>query len=169
VGISEEDFAKSFKFYHQTDANGLDRIYMFPQDFIAQSTIALYGQDVTNPTGYKNGVMPTGAYLAPASGPDCVQYLAAMCPGTKYTRIVDGPWFYRTDMSFVKRFNSGKGTRIEFRLDIFNIFDNVNFVATTRTGSNPVSNWDVTAAATDLNAAQDPGGRITQYSLRFTW
>jgi hypothetical protein len=27
----------------------------------------------------------------------------------------------------------------------------------------------VNQAATDLSAAQDPGGRITQFSLRFTW
>jgi hypothetical protein len=98
-----------------------------------------------------------------------------MCPGTALTRIVDGPWFFRADMSFVKQFNTGKGTRIEARMDIFNIFDNVNFVATTR-GANPgaapgssLSAWEVNAAATDLNAAQDPGGRITQFSLRFTW
>ena len=78
-------------------------------------------------------------------------------------------------MSFAKRFDSGKGTRIEARMDIFNIFDNVNFVATTR-GANPggtpgsaLSAWEVNAAATDLNAAQDPGGRITQFSLRFSW
>jgi hypothetical protein len=95
--------------------------------------------------------------------------------------MVDGPWFFRADMSFVKQFNTGKGTRIEARMDIFNVFDNVNFVATSR-GANPgtaagttnapgstLSAWEVNAAATDLSAAQDPGGRITQFSLRFTW
>ena len=119
--------------------------------------------------------MPTGRYLAPASGPDCVQYLGGMCPGTKLTRIVSGPWFFRTDISFAKRFNAGKGSRIEARMDLFNIFDNVNFIATTR-GANPggtpgntLSAWEVTTAATDLSASQDPGGRITQFSLRFTF
>jgi hypothetical protein len=105
-----------------------------------------------------------------------------MCPGTRLTRIVDGPWYFRTDMSFAKRFNTGKGSQIEARMDVFNIFDNINFVATTR-GANPgatpaspggtpgnaLSAWEVIAAATDLNAAQDPGGRITQFSLRYSW
>ncbi len=91
-----------------------------------------------------------------------------MCPGTALTRIVEGPWFFRADMSFVKRFDTGKRTSIEARMDIFNVFDNVNFVATTRNGSS-LSSWEVISAATDLNAAQDPGGRITQFSLRFTW
>jgi len=168
VGLSEQEFKDLFKFYHEKDANGLERIYMFPQDFIQQSIVALYRTDPTNPTGYANGILPTGRYLAPASGPDCVQYLNGMCPGTALTRIVGGPWFFRTDMSFVKRFDTGKGTRIEARMDIFNVFDNVNFVATTRMG-NALTSWDVTTAATDLSAAQDPGGRITQFSLRFMW
>ena len=105
---------------------------MFPQDFIQQSIIALTRTDPTHPTGYANGIVPTGQYLAPASGPDCVQYLDGMCPGTKLRRIVEGPWYFRTDMSFAKRFNTGKRTWIEARMDVFNVFDNVNFVATTR-------------------------------------
>jgi hypothetical protein len=32
-----------------------------------------------------------------------------------------------------------------------------------------LSSWEVIAAATDVNASQDPGGRITQFGLRFTW
>jgi len=32
-----------------------------------------------------------------------------------------------------------------------------------------VTAWQVTSAANDLNASQDPGGRITQFGLRFTW
>ena len=31
------------------------------------------------------------------------------------------------------------------------------------------TNWQVTSAATDVNASQDPGGRITQFGLRFIW
>jgi hypothetical protein len=175
VGVSEDEFKKLFKFYKTTDSAGLERIYMFPQDFIQQSIIALTGSDPTHATGYANGKVPTGSYLAPASGTDCVQYLAGQCPGTALTRIVQGPWYFRTDMSFVKRFDTGKRTWIEARMDIFNVFDNVNFVATTR-GANPggtpgnsLSSWEVNSAATDLSAAQDPGGRITQFSLRFTW
>ena len=177
AGVSEAEFKKMFKFYHVTDPAVLDKngrpyeaIYMFPLDFIDQSIIALNRSDPANPTGYAGGVLPTGKYLAPASGTDCVQYTASLnyCPGTAVTRLVDGPWFFRADMSFVKRFETGKRTRIEARMDIFNVFDNVNFVATTRNGSTR-SAWEVNTAATDLNAAQDPGGRMTQFSLRFTW
>jgi hypothetical protein len=182
VGVSEEEFADLFKFYRVKDSAGLERLYMFPQDFIEQSIIALTRTDPTHPSGYANGNVPTGRYLAPASGPDCVQFQPGFCPGTRLTRIVEGPWYFRTDVSFAKRFNTGKGSRIEARMDLFNVFDNVNFVATSR-GANPNANtvgatnapgsslsaWEVNQAATDLNAAQDPGGRITQFSLRFSW
>jgi hypothetical protein len=168
VGVSEQEFKDMFKFYHEKDANGLEHLYMFPQDFINQSIIALNRTDPTTVTGYANNILPTGKYLAPANGPDCVQYTNQLCPGVVESRIVQGPWYFRTDMSFVKRFKTGKGSNIEGRLDIFNVFNTVNFVATTRNGST-LSAWEVISAATDLNAAQDPGGRITQYSLRFTW
>ena len=35
--------------------------------------------------------------------------------------------------------------------------------------NNAVTGWQVTSAATDVNASQDPGGRITQFGLRFTF
>jgi hypothetical protein len=57
---------------------------------------------------------------------------------------------------------------IEARMDLFNIFDTINFNATNATGS-AITNWQVTSAAQDVNASQDPGGRITQFGLRFSW
>jgi hypothetical protein len=168
VGVSEDEFRDMFKFYREKDAAGLERLYMFPRDFIDQSIIALFRSDPTHPTGYANGIVPTGKYLAPTSGTDCVQYLDGMCPGTALRRIVEGPWYFRTDLSIARRINTGRGSWVEARMDIFNAFDNVNFVATTRNG-NTLSAWEVIAAATDLNAAQDPGGRITQFTLRFAW
>ena len=71
-----------FKFYHIPDATtGVDRIYMLPKDVIEKSIIAIYTTSPTTATGYAGDVVPTGKYLAPASGPDCVQYLAGHVPG----------------------------------------------------------------------------------------
>jgi hypothetical protein len=140
---------------------------MFPQDVIQNSILALYTASATSATGY-SGALPTGRYLAPASGPDCVQYLSGMCPGTTETRIVTGPMYWKVDMSFVKRFQLPKRMVIEARMELFNIFDTINFTATNRMGTS-LSSWEVIAAATDVNASQDPGGRITQFGLRFTW
>ena len=137
VGVSEDEFADLFKFYHVKDAAGLERIYMFPRDFIEQSIIALTrtGSRRIRAAMRTASCRRASTWRRPAA-PDCVQYLDGMCPGTKLRRIVEGPWYFRTDLSFAKRFNSGKGSRIEARMDVFNVFDNVNFVATTR-GANP--------------------------------
>ena len=71
-------------------------------------------------------------------------------------------------MSFVKRFQLPRRMVVEARMDLFNVFDTINFTSTSAMGSS-VTAWQVTAAATDVNASQDPGGRISQFGLRFTW
>ena len=71
-----------FKFYHRTDASGIERIYMFPQDVITNSILALYTTSATTATRLR-GRAPTGRYLAPASGPDCVHLRRVQCPGTR--------------------------------------------------------------------------------------
>ena len=64
-------------------------------------------------------------------------------------------------MSFVKRFQLPRRMIVEARMDVFNILDTINFNAigpsgptnTTGMGSS-VSNWQVTSAASDVNASQ---------------
>jgi hypothetical protein len=168
--MTEKEFAEMFKFYKVPDATGKTQIYMFPMDVIEQSIVALYTMSATTASGYA-GALPTGRYLAPASSPECVQYIAtrdSYCPGTKVTRIITGPKYWKIDMSFVKRITVVKNMRIEARMDLFNIFDTINFNATGSMG-NTVAGWRVTSAATDESASQDPGGRITSFGLRFTW
>jgi hypothetical protein len=168
VGMDEKAFQDMFKFYHIADANGVDRIYMLPEDVIKQSIVAIYGTSATTATGYAGNVTPTGRYLAPASGPDCVQYLSGMCPGTEITRIVTGPMYGKLDLSFVKRFSLPKNMKIEARMDLYNVTNAINFNATNSMGSS-FNSWQVTSAAQDLNGSQDPGGRVTSFGLRFLW
>ncbi len=100
-----------------------------------------------------------------------------MCPGTAETRIVTGPMYWKVDMSFVKRFQLPRRMVVEARMDLFNVFDTINFNANAPTARDGRREWDwqhgrgwqVTSAATDVNASQDPGGRITSFGLRFTW
>jgi hypothetical protein len=176
VGMSEDEFAGMFKYYHVVDpatldSNGkpMDRIYMLPQDVIANSILALNTTSATSATGY-SGALPTGKYLAPASGPDCVQYWSGMCPGTAVTRIVTGPIFWKVDMSFVKRIPVWKNVRVEARMDLYNVFNTINYLSNFAVGSSTsVTAWQVTAAASDTSNSQDPGGRMSQFGLRVTW
>ena len=168
VGMSEKELQKMFKFYKRTDANGIERIYMLPEDVITQSTIALNTLSATTATGYA-GALPTGRYLAPANGPDCVTYAEKRCPGTALTRFITGPGYFKSDLSVVKRISFSRRVNVEARMDIFNVFNTINFTPTSRNGSNAITSWDVQSAATDINASQDPGGRITQFGLRFVF
>ena len=66
--------------------------------------------------------------------------------------------------------------RVEARMDLFNVFDAINFIArgpsdlTSTTGMGAsLSNWEVTQAASDLSASQYPGGRMTSFGLRVSW
>ncbi len=173
VGMTEKDLQKMFKFYRVPDANGVERIYTWPQDVIQNSIIALYQWSATSATGY-SGALPTGRYFAPRGGPDCVPYLAGDC-GQPETRIITAPWYGRTDFSLVKRITLGARRFVEARIDLYNVFDNINFEPNFNTSTNvpiggsSLSSWQVTASARDLNASQDAGGRITSFGLRFSW
>jgi hypothetical protein len=167
VGMTAKDLQDMFKFYRRTDANGVERIYMFPEDVIDQSIIAFSQTSATSLTGY-SGAVPTGRYLTRRSNLDCVAYLAGDC-GQPENLIISGPWFGRSDFSFVKRFSMGRNRFIEARMDLYNVFDNINFIPVSYSTGSSRSNWEVTSAARDVNASQDAGGRITQFGLRFTW
>jgi hypothetical protein len=167
VGMTAKDVQDMFKFYRRQDANGVERIYMFPEDVIDNSIIAFSQTSATSLTGY-SGALPTGRYFTRRSSLDCAAYLTGDC-GAPETVIITAPWFGRSDFSFVKRFSMGRSRFIEARMDLYNVFDNINFIPVSYSTGSSRSNWEVTSAARDPNASQDAGGRITQFGLRFTW
>ena len=167
VGMNAKDLQDMFKFYRRPDANGVERIYMFPEDVIDQSIIAFSQTSATSLTGY-SGAVPTGRYMTRRSSLGCAAYLAGDC-GEPEVLIITSPWFGRSDFSFVKRFGMGRNRFIEARMDLYNVFDNINFIPVSYSTGSSRSNWEVTSAARDINASQDAGGRITQFGLRFTW
>jgi hypothetical protein len=165
VGMTDKDLQEMYKIYRKKDAAGIERIYMLPEDVVQQSIIALSGTSSTSPTGYA-GPAPTGRYIAPASSPDCVQAYPGQCAPLNH--FVRGPWIPSFDMAFVKRFALGERMRLEARMDLYNVFDTINFNPVTGLGST-LSGWEVTSAWTDVNASQFAGGRMTQFGLRFSW
>jgi hypothetical protein len=173
VNMTDKDLQDMFKLYFQTDASGKERIYMLPQDVIENSIIAMTKWSATDPSGFTGGVAPTGRYIASASSPDCVQAYAGQCAAL--THFVRGPMVTKVDVSFVKRFNVGGSRRIEARMDLYNLFNNINFIpitglaAASGAAGSALSGWEVTTAMRDANASQDPGGRITSFGLRFSW
>lgn len=172
VGMSHKDVQDMFKFYKRPDASGKVQIYMFPEDVIANTLIAMNQTSAASPTGY-TGAGPTGRYFTRRSNLDCVAFITGDC-GEPEVRLITAPWYGKTDLAFAKRFNVGGSRYVEARMDLYNVFNNINFTpvgipSTVATTGTTLSNWQVTAAARDLNASQDAGGRITSYALRFSW
>jgi hypothetical protein len=167
VGMTKDDVQDMYKFYRRADANGVERIYMFPEEIINQSIIAFSQTSASSLTGY-TGALPTGRYFTRRSDENCVAYLTGDC-GQPESVIITAPWYGKTDFAFVKRFRIGGSRSIEARMDLYNVFNNINFTPVGISTGSTVAGWEVTSAARDLNASQDAGGRITSFGLRFNW
>ena len=111
---------------------------------------------------------PTGRYFAPPSGPDCIQVSAGDCAPLNH--FVTGPPFVRFDLAVVKRVPIAGRVNFEFRGELLNVLNNINFFPVATASSNPTMG-QVTTAYRDTSAFNtiDPGGRIGQIVTRVTW
>ena len=140
-------------------------VYILPQDII-DNTIKAFSTSATSPTGYGSLGAPSGRYFAPANGPDCIQIVNGDCaPRDHY---VTGPKFVRFDLSAVKRVNLVGRSNFEFRAELLNAFNNINFTPVSQTGTSATQN-QITEGYRDVNGTQDPGGRLVQFVFRFNW
>jgi hypothetical protein len=56
----------------------------------------------------------------------------------------------------------------ELRLDVLNVFDNINFNPVANPGSGATI-FQTGSAYTDASNTYDPGGRLGQIMVRFNW
>ena len=127
---------------------------------------------------------PTGRYIAPANSNGCLQAFPGQCGFANL--ILEGPRFVRFDMSLVKKIKFSERTNIEFRLEVLNAFNNINFLvggsAAVDDGKLTATNLglqtpnygaatfgQVTAAYQDISTTNDPGGRPIQFVFRFNF
>jgi hypothetical protein len=165
VGMSLEDLRKAYKVQFRNDpTTGRPTVYMLPQDII-DNTIRAFNVSATSATGYA-GAPPTGRYLAPANGPDCLQIVRGDCAARDV--YVNGPIFTRWDISTKKSFPLGGRRTFQFQVDIINVFDAIGFNAVAQANSNATIN-QVTTAYQDISNTFDPGGRIGQLMFRVNW
>src|SRR5262249_3641926 len=133
-------------------------VYTLPQDII-DNTIKAFSTSATSATGYGSLGPPTGQYLAPANGPDCIQQVRGDC--APHDVFVQGPIFTRFDMQARKRFNVSGKKSFDVALDVMNLFDAINFNAVAQASSSATIN-QVTSSYQDPNVTFDPGGRLMQ-------
>jgi hypothetical protein len=164
VGMTDSQLQDAFALRFQTDSNGVQHVYMLPDDII-QNTIKAFSTDPTSSTGYGALGAPSGRYLAPASGPDCINGYPGQCSGGHpLHHYVTGPSFFRADMTIAKRIDLTRRVSADLRVDVLNVFNNVDFYGTTGYGTS-TSNFEVTSAFTDPSVL-DPGGRLIQFVFR---
>jgi hypothetical protein len=156
VGMSVDDLKSMFQV--RIDDDGI--VTYLPDDVILNTRRA-FSTDPTDPTGYGSLGAPEGRYIAPAGDPNCVETIAndyGDC-GTR-TLQFSGPLFKNADISLVKAVPIAGRVRAEFRMEMLNAFNWVNFnpFATTSTTE---SDWQATGLQN--------GARIIQLVSRVSW
>jgi len=161
-GMSKNELRDAFKIRIDS-ATGI--VYTLPQDII-DNTIKAFSTSATSPTGYGALGPPSGRYLAPANGPDCIQEVRGDCAPADV--FVEGPIFTRFDLNARKRFKLPRNKSFDFSVDFMNLFNAINFTAVAQAGSGATIN-QVTQAYQDPNVTFDPGGRLMQIVFRLNW
>jgi hypothetical protein len=112
-------------YFFRKDADGI--VTMLPDDVI-ENTVRAFSVSATSPTGYSAAGAPTGKFFAPANGPDCIETIANGF-GDCGERVIelDGPWVKNMDLSIVKLVPIKGRVRAEFRIEMLNAFNTVNF------------------------------------------
>jgi Carboxypeptidase regulatory-like domain len=171
VGMTVDELTDAFTIRYDTDPEtGLRRVWIMPEDIILNTRRA-FSTSATSATGYSDLGVPEGRYIAPANSGDCIELKDGDC--APRTLLVRAPLFTRFDIGLTKRFPIHGQMNFELRLDMLNVFDNVNFDPGTTTGSLGISSaaniFQVTTAYTDFNNTFDPGGRLGQLVFRVNW
>jgi hypothetical protein len=161
VGMTRKEFRQAFGLYFDDAAKV---VYHLPKE-IVDNTIRAFNVSATSANGYGAQGAPTGRYLAPANGPNCIQVVTGDCaPQNLY---VTGPMFTRFDLSAVKRVKITERVNFELRGEFLNAFNHINFFANTNlTNFTNATFGQVTSAYRDASNTQDPGGRLVQIVAR---
>jgi hypothetical protein len=111
-----------------------------------------------NPFAFVRPVVQAGQ-LIPSSNGTAVAGAQGTDFGNVGRNVLRGPCQTNVDFSVIKRFRFGEAKSIEFRAELFNLFNHVNF-------DNPVSNLNAAFVSQNSGQIIDPGdfGRITSTS-----
>ena len=132
IGMSEDEFTKSVGL--RVGAGG--QLFILPQDIIDNSVKA-FQTSATSPTGYGALGAPTGRYLAPANGPDCIETSQGAGDCGVRTLVANAPRLVRFDLSMVKRVKIHSTVNFEFRAEMLNAFNSPYFNIAS-TGGQPL-------------------------------
>jgi len=135
-----------------TKSNGI--VNYLPQSLI-NNTLAAF-QLISQPLD------PTQPYIGPAT--------TAGQFGNQV--FLYGPWLQKWDVSLVKRTKIREHQEIEFRAQALNVFNHPNFFLVSGNNGNLTINnifGQTRNAYNDINQTNDPGSRVMDFQLRFTF
>jgi hypothetical protein len=166
VGFNEAELRKMYRL--RTAENG--RLYMLPQDVI-DNTVKAFSVSATSATGYGPLGPPSGRYLAPANGPDCIE-TTPLDGGIGDCGVgsleIDGPKQVRFNLGISKQFRLPGKFRLEARVEMLNAFNTPYFYA-VRSGVS-VPGFLADASNPDaFEVTNGDSGRIVQLVGRITF
>ena len=131
VGFDIKELRKMYKLR----INENQRVFMLPQAVIDE-TIKAFSISATSPTGYGSLGAPSGKYFAPANGPDCIETAGNYGDCGARSVVVRGEMFKNVDVSVAKTVAISGRVRGEFRFEVLNLFNAVNFTPVASTSTN---------------------------------
>lgn len=136
----------------QKQSNGI--VNYLPQSLITNSLAAF---QLVN-----TGLDPSAPYIGPAN-----------TPGQFGNQVfLYGPWFQTWDVSLAKRTRITEKQSIEFRAQALNIFNHPNFFLVPNSSGNITVNnlfGQTRNAYNDINSTNDPGSRILEFQVRYSF
>jgi hypothetical protein len=170
VGMTRDELTSEY--YFRIDPT-TRRVTMLPEDIIL-NTVRAWNTSATTETGYSTTFgVPEGRYLAPPNTAGCIQLKDGDC--APRTLLVRAPIFTRFDVGLTKRFRFTDRLNFELRMEVLNVFDNINFNPITESDPDDTNVFDelddfrVLTAYSDLSNTFDPGGRVGQLVFRINW
>jgi hypothetical protein len=160
VGMSAKDLQKAFQLRFDDAGH---KVFMLPDDII-ENTVRAFNVSATSATGYSTRGVPSGRYLAPANGPDCIEVDDGADYGECGTRelVMTGPMFQQHDIRISKRTPIAGRVNFEFAAELLNAFNHPNFVPIANASSD-IDDYEVTGLTGTQTA------RVIQLVTRINW
>ena len=122
VGMSADELQKAVSL--RVDSRG--QIFYLPQDII-DNTVKAFATSATSANGYSALGAPTGRYMAPANGPDCLEKVPGFGDCGSRSVVVNAPGLVRFDIAMGKRIKLFGSTSFEFRGEMLNALNSPYF------------------------------------------
>jgi hypothetical protein len=150
VGMTRNELQDAIALRLGPTVNGVAQIFILPDD-ILQNTVKAFSVSATSANGFTLGA-PTGRYIAPANGPDCIETSPSYGDCGLRSVVVNGPRLIRFDLSMVKRVRIKGSVSAEFKVEMLNALNSPYF--------NPASTGGIPLGMNSTNVFTAPGGPV---------